>query len=133
MSVFGRPVQELTLQWWAKASTSYELLLGRVKNGSVLCTFDNMMAISIKNFQESKRDGFLSYHVTRENLGKLFTWDELYKIGKGNCFFQFGTFKGYINSRCDQFCAYVVAKNGFGKSQSEEQKWNLIDHGKTQK
>ena len=131
MSVFGSPVQELTLQWSAKVSTSYELLLGRVKNGSVPCSFDNMTAISIKNFRGSKRDGFLSYHVTREDLGKLFTWDELYSKTLGNCVLLLGTIK--MGSRCDQFCAYVVAKNGFGTSQSQKQKWNLIEHGKAQK
>ena len=131
MSVFGSPVQELTLQWSAKGSASYELLLGRVKNGSVPCSFDNMTAISIKNFRGSKRDGFLSYHVTREDLGKLFTWDELYSKTLGNCVLLLRTIK--MGSRCDQFCAYVVAKNGFGTSQSQKQKWNLIEHGKAQK
>ena len=132
VSVFGRPVQELTLQWPAKdTSASYELLLGRVQNGSLPCNFDNMTAISIKTFQGSKHDGVLSYHVTREDLGKLFTWDELYSRTLGNCVLLLGTTK--MGSRCDQFCAYVVAKNGFGTSQSQEQKWNLIEHGKAQK
>ena len=133
MSVFGRPVQELTLQWPAKGSASYELLLGRVQNGSLLCNFDNMTAISIKTFQGSKHDGVLSYHVTREDLGKLFTWDELYKTGKGNCVLQLAPSIFIRNTRCDRFCAYVVAKNGFGTIQSQLQIWNLIDHGKTQK
>lgn len=131
MSAFGKPVQELTLQWSAKVSASYELLLGRVKNGSIPCSFDNVTAISIKNFQGSKCDGFLSYHVTREVLGKLFTRDELYKTGKENCVFQVGT-KIISKVRCDRFCAYVVAKNGFGTSQSQLQVWNLINHGKIQ-
>ena len=131
VSVFGRPVQELTLQWSAKVSASYELLLGRVQNGSLPCNFDNMTAISIKTFQGSKHDGVLSYHVTREDLGKLFTWDELYSKTLGNCVLLLGTTK--MGSRCDQFCAYVVAKNGFGTSQSQKQKWNLIEHGKAQK
>ena len=131
MSVLGRPVQELTLQWSAKGSASYELLLSRVQNGSLPCTFDNMTAISIKTFQGSKHDGVLSYHVTREDLGKLFTRDELYNKRSRNCFWQMG--KTIVESRCDQFCAYVVAKNGFGTSQSQKQKWNLIDHGKAQK
>lgn len=131
MSVLGRPVQELTLQWSAKVSASYELLLGRVQNGSLPCTFGNMTAISIKTFQGSKHDGVLSYHVTREDLGNLFTQDELYNKRSQNCVFQIGT--AIIPSRCDQFCAYVVAKNGFGTSQSQKQKWNLIDHGKAQK
>ena len=134
MSVFGSPVQELTLQWSAKGSASYELRLGRVKNGSFPCSFDNMTAISTKNFCGSKRDGFLSYHVTRKDLGKLFTWDELYKTGKDNCVLQVATLNIFIrNTRCDRFCAYVVAKNGFGTSQSQLQIWNLIDYGKTQK
>ena len=131
MIVLGRPVRELTLQWSAKVSASYELLLGRVQNGSIPCTFDNMTAISIKTFQGSKHDGVLSYHVTREDLGKLFTWDELYSKRSGNCVFFLATTK--MDSRCDQFCAYVVAKNGFGTSQSQEKKWNLIEHGKVQK
>ena len=131
MSVFGSPVQELTLQWSAKGSASYELQLGRVKNGSFPCSFDNMTAISTKNFRGSKRDGFLSYHVTRKDLGKLFTWDELYSKTLGNCVLLLRTIK--MGSRCDQFCAYVVAKNGFGTSQSQKQKWNLIEHGKAQK
>ncbi|CAH3018073.1 unnamed protein product [Porites evermanni] len=129
VSAFGKPVQELTLQWSAKVSASYELLLGRVKNGSIPCSFDNVTAISIKNFQGSKRDGFLSYHVTREVLGKLFTRDELYKTGKENCVFQVGT-KIISKVRCDRFCAYVVAKNGFGTSQSQLQVWNLINHAR---
>ena len=117
----GKPVQELTLQYWTAApqiNVTYKLFLGRphhyrfVFNNKAVCTWSWML----RNKSE------LLCRVGKDVLGQLFQWSDL--IDHSKC-----TNQGF---KCDTLCAKVVAQNAFGTSENISSIWNLLDHGKTQ-
>ena len=120
VNVFGKPVQELTLQWVAvDANLTYKLFIGRIpytKHYS-FCQFHNSAFCT--RIPKNKHE-VLSCHVEKKVLGHLFNWHELTVSEPCS--------SDYPN-RCDTFCAKVVVENAFGASESAPW-WNLQHQGK---
>jgi len=117
VNVFGKPVQELTLQWVAlDANLTYKLFIGRIpytEQSYSFCQFHNSAFCT--RIPKNKHE-VLSCHVEKKVLGHLFHWQELSEpCGSSN--------------RCDTFCAKVVVENAFGASESASW-WNLKHQGK---
>ena len=122
VNVFGKPVQELTLQWVAlDVNLTYKLFIGRspYTEHYSLCQFHNSAFCT--RIPKNKHE-VLSCHVEKKVLGHLFHWQELTVSEPCG--------SNYPN-RCDTFCAKVVVENAFGASESVS--WsNLKMKGKIQ-
>ena len=122
VNVFGKPVQELTLQWVAlDVNLTYKLFIGRspYTEHYSLCQFHNSAFCT--RIPKNKHE-VLSCYVEKKVLGHLFHWQELTVSEPCG--------SNYPN-RCDTFCAKVVVENAFGASESVS--WsNLKMKGKIQ-
>lgn len=117
VSVYGKPVQELTIQWHAlQVNVTYELFVGRFPVGEFSCNFIDAAQCKLIAWNQYQ---ILSCYVGNDVLaGQLFQVNELLDKCNGSSY-----------SRCDIFCAKVIVKNAFGVSESETVHWNLFDRG----